>query len=76
MLVWHIPTRAKPLVNCVTTNRKAKGWAGAGAGEAAHPKEETRSGARSELAMLCSKIEHCQPKSRLFRVAFSGIDCG
>jgi len=28
----------------VTTNRKAKGWAGAGAGEAAHPKEETMKG--------------------------------
>ena len=40
------------------------------------PKKETRSGARGELAMLRSKIEHCQPNSHPFRAAFSGIDCG
>ena len=38
------------------------------------PKKEIRSGARGELAMLGSKIKHCQLKSRPFRAAFSGMN--
>ena len=38
------------------------------------PKKEICSGARGELAMLRSKIEHCQLNSHPFRAAFSGID--
>jgi len=55
---------------------KRRGEPGRAEGKSRVPKEETRSGTRGELAMFRSKIEYCQPNSRPFRVAFSGIDCG
>ena len=74
MLVYHTPTRAKPPVNYVTPNHEAKGLTRGQVRKPLVPQKAIRSGARGELALLRSKIEHCQLNSRLFCVAFSGID--
>ena len=46
------------------------------AGEAARSQKGTRSGVRVELAMLHSKIKHCQLNLYPFHAAFSGITSG
>ena len=72
--VWRLPARAKPPGDCVAHNCKAEEEAGVQAGEPRVPEKGTRSGARDELAMLDSKVEHCELNPHLFRVAFSGIE--
>ena len=75
-LAEYIPTRAKPSVSCEVSNRKAKGCSRREQRKMRVPKKETRSSARSELAMLCSKIKHCQLNSYPGHIVFSELDCG
>ena len=74
MSVYHTPTRAKSPVNCVTPSRKAKGGPVVRAWKPLVPKKGTQLGARGELAIFLSKIEHCQLNSHPFHVTFSGIN--
>lgn len=58
MSIRYTPMRAKPLVNPVLPNHKAKGWGQVWAGEVS--KKEVRSGTPCELAICRLKIKHCK----------------